>query len=122
MRPIFSSLLVIASCALSVSGGPASFPITWPTFPKGTPSTTYPDGPFLGNGNIGVTIGGSPGSVTLYVTVNGFWGVSYNYNSSMPPLTASGDFEEPQQQQQQQQLPSLQPVGQALRSQGLFEA
>ena len=68
----------------AVSAGPP--PALYTTFPQGTPSETWPDGPFLGNGVTGVVIGGAPGTVTLYFALSGFWSTGYGPNSSMPPL------------------------------------
>ena len=56
-------------------------PVHYSTFPPGTPSKTWADGPFLGNGVTGV------GSVVLYFfALSGFWSSGYGTNSSMPPL------------------------------------
>lgn len=75
--------LLGTSQALRVS----DFPCKYYTFPQSTPNTGWPDGPILGNGNIGLSVGGASNLITLYLTVNGFWGVGYGTNSSMPPLT-----------------------------------
>jgi hypothetical protein len=62
------------------------FPSVWTTSPKQTPSQAFPDGPFIGDGNIEAVVGGSEaeGSATLYITSNGFWGVGYGSNSTWP--------------------------------------
>ena len=79
MRGLVASLLLAASSA-------APPPARFSTFPPGTPSTTFPDGPFLGNGATGVVVGGAPGTITLYFALSGFWSSGYGHNSSMPPL------------------------------------
>lgn len=68
------------------AGTPSDWPSTWTTFPHSTPSNSWPDGPFVGNGNEGFAIGGAPGSINLYGTVHGFWSNSLGKNSTMPPL------------------------------------
>ena len=72
-------------------GSPADWPCKWATFPKETPSVTWPDGPVVGNGNMGLAVGGAPGVATLYGTVHGFWSNSFGENSTMPPLGGGAD-------------------------------
>ena len=81
-----AALLLLAAAA---SSQPSAHPCTWATFPAGTPSHTWPDGPHLGDGNQGLVIGGAPGEVTIYGTVHGFWGASFGANASMPPLVGA---------------------------------
>jgi len=82
--------LVALSASARASGSPADWPCAWSTFPKNTPSATWPDGPIVGNGNEGWAIGGAAGEMTLYGTVHGFWSNSLGKNSTMPPLAAPG--------------------------------
>lgn len=87
-------LLLLTLPLTAVLSSPASWPCTWSAPPHDTPSSTWPDGPHVGDGNQGLVIGGAPGEVTIYGTVHGFWGVSYGSNASMPPLSqhrTSGD-------------------------------
>ena len=70
---LFASVLAVV---VSADGGPAKWPRTWTTPPRGTPSDAYPGGPVLGNGNIGVSIGGAPGLVQLYFSTHGFYSVA----------------------------------------------
>ena len=83
-------VLAAALCArfAVASGGPAAWPRSWSTFPTATPSVTWPDGPIVGNGNMGLAVGGAPGSVHIFGTVHGFWSNSFGENSTMPPLAA----------------------------------
>lgn len=81
-----ASLLLLAPSVWS-GGSPGDFPCVWTEPPKDTPSVTWPDGPVMGDGNLGVSVGGAPGSITLYITTNGYWGAGNNTNSSVAPLT-----------------------------------
>ena len=87
----FIGALLVASLLVSASASPADWPCTWSSFPRGTPSSTWPDGPYVGNGNAGLVIGGAAGELNLYGTVHGFWSNSAGKNSSMPPLTTQLD-------------------------------
>jgi hypothetical protein len=95
MRRIASVALLPALAVLSAArpagarGSPADWPCSWTTFPRETPSTTWPDGPIVGNGNLGLAVGGAPGVATIYGTVHGFWSSSFGENSTMPPLDAA---------------------------------
>ena len=80
------ALLLLSAAAAAAALSPSDFPCEWASYPRGTPSSTWPDGPFVGDGNQGLVIGGAPGEVTIYGTVHGFWGVTYGANASMPPL------------------------------------
>ena len=89
-----TALAGCGGCVLA-GGSPSLFPCLWDAAPTSTPSITWPDGPIMGNGNMGVAVGGGHGTATLYVAVNGFWGAANGTNSSMPPLeagSASGAF------------------------------
>lgn len=81
---------LLALFAASVAAGPP--PAIWSSWPRGTPSNTWADGPFLGDGNQGVVIGGADGIVTLYIAVHGLWSVALGGNSTMPPLEAGEGF------------------------------
>lgn len=85
-----AAYLCVAASAEAGSTGPASWPATWSTWPHATPSAGWPDGPYLGDGNTGLAIGGADGALTIYGTVHGFWSASYGSNSSMPPLRRGG--------------------------------
>src|SRR5258705_9731637 len=41
--------------------------------PKAVPTTKTPDGALAGNGDIGLTLGGSPDQLTFYIGKNDFW-------------------------------------------------
>jgi alpha-L-fucosidase 2 len=43
------------------------------TAPQKVPTSKTPDGPLAGNGDIGLTLGGSPDKLTLYLGKNDFW-------------------------------------------------
>ena len=79
--------VALALVVSSVLGGPP--PVYYKSHPLGTPSPSWPDGPFLGNGFTGAVIGGAPGSITLYFGLSGFWSTGFGKNSSMPPLSSS---------------------------------
>lgn len=81
-RVLFTAALLGAAPVFS-SGPP---PALYESPPRGTPSSSWPDGPFLGNGVTGAVIGGAPGSITLYFALSGFWSTGYGSNSSMPPM------------------------------------
>jgi len=83
-----------AAVSAGGGGGPASWPASWSTWPRATPSSGWPDGPIVGDGNTGLSVGGTDGSLTIYGTVHGFWSASYGSNSSMPPLRNGLDFPE----------------------------
>jgi hypothetical protein len=92
--PPSRALVAAALLGLASARGSASdWPCTWATFPANTPSQSWPDGPIVGNGNMGIAVGGAPGLVSLFGTVNGFWGVSLGQNSTMPPLSRGGGGE-----------------------------
>ena len=42
-------------------------------FPKNTPSKGVQDGPLVGNGDVGVVIGGKDETVQIYISKNDFW-------------------------------------------------
>jgi len=84
--PLLLLLLALAPRGAFASGGPATWPCTWTSFPRGTPSPAWPDGPIVGNGNMGLAVGGAPGEIAIYGTVHGFWSNSVGANSTMPPL------------------------------------
>lgn len=79
-------LAAASALAAAAAGSPADWPARWTTFPRATPSQGWPDGPIVGNGNQGVSVGGAPGALTLYGTIHGFWSNSLGSNSTMPPL------------------------------------
>lgn len=86
-------LLSLALLRVSVSASrPESWPCEWHTWPKGTPTQSFPDGPIVGNGNIGVTIGGGDGEITIYMTTHGFYAVNNGTISPFPPLTKHVDI------------------------------
>ena len=61
-----------AMCAWQiVSGIHAEFN----TPPQHVPTNVMPDGPLLGNGNLGVVIGGPPDKLRFYIDRNDFWSV-----------------------------------------------
>src|SRR5690349_3863353 len=43
------------------------------TAPKKVPTSKTPDGPLAGNGDIGLTLGGSPDKLLFYLGKNDFW-------------------------------------------------
>jgi hypothetical protein len=69
------------------AGTASDWPCTWSTLPKATPSQAFPDGPFGGNGDITYVAGGNAGTLVLYLTTGGFWGVGNGTNSTYPPLS-----------------------------------
>lgn len=80
-------LAASAAAALAAAGGsPEAWPMRFTTWPAATPNQGWPDGPFLGNGNIGLSIGGGDGFLTVYATVHGFWSTGQGHNASFPPL------------------------------------
>lgn len=79
-------LLLVALVPAPARSSAADWPCEWTSFPRATPSANWPDGPIVGNGNMGFAVGGAPGSMALYGTVHGFWSASLGSNSTMPPL------------------------------------
>jgi hypothetical protein len=62
--------------AISKVGLYLAHPTNDPLFntpPKNVPTPKTPDGPLAGNGDIGVTPGGAPDSLTFYLGKNDFW-------------------------------------------------
>ena len=72
---LFFPLLWLCSCSLQnhdmadVSQYKAIF--TEP--PKNVPTVRTPDGPLVGNGDIGITMGGTPDKLSFYIGKNDFW-------------------------------------------------
>jgi len=56
------------------------------TPPKRIPSDTAVDAPLLGNGDIGVAIGGPPESQTFWLAKNDFWRLQNRYGGAMPQV------------------------------------
>ena len=48
---------------------------TWHSVPRGVPSRSMPDGPLLGNGDLGAVLGGRPEQLTFYIGKSDFFGV-----------------------------------------------
>ena len=69
-----------------VAAAASDWPCVWTSWPRSTPSSTWPDGPFVGNGNEGLVVGGGVGLITIYGSVHGFWSNALGKNSTMPPL------------------------------------
>jgi hypothetical protein len=99
--PLLCVAILLASAVAAPGYGP-HWPATYTTWPRGTPSQTFPDGPVLGNAYIAATVGGHdgstssspsspplPGLVNVYLLTNGFWSVGNGTNSTFPPLDAA---------------------------------
>ncbi len=54
--------------------------------PQKTPSEVSVDGPLLGNGDMGVCLGGPPQEQTYYLSKNDFWRLKSQYGEAMPKL------------------------------------
>ena len=52
--------------------------------PNHTPHTAAVDGPLLGNGDMGVAIGGRPRQLTFWLSKNDFWRLKSRYGASGP--------------------------------------
>ena len=52
--------------------------------PKRTPSDAVPDGPLLGNGDLGVVLGGTPESLVFHISKNDFWRAVAHYSDGSP--------------------------------------
>ena len=82
------TLSVIGSAAQEAApGGPAivarqTFVMTQP--PKHVPSGTVIDGPILGNGDVGIAVGGPPEKQRFYIGKNDFW------SRQASPMTVGG--------------------------------
>lgn len=89
MRTLGAAAIAVALLLLAApaaAAGPGDWPAIFTSWPKNTPNQGWPDGPFLGNGNIGLSVGGSDGEMTIYLTVHGFWSSGSGSNSTYPPL------------------------------------
>jgi len=81
--------------------------------PRDTPSGEMPGGPIIGNGDIGIVLGGPPESLTYYIGKSDFWGIergaitavgklslsipalsgaSYHVEENIGPATVTGKF------------------------------
>ena len=70
--------LLLVCMLMSVASGGEPRPISRHTAvftrpPRGTPNSKVVDGPLLGNGDVGVTLGGAPDRQTLFISKNDFW-------------------------------------------------
>lgn len=54
------------------------------TPPKRTPANQSVDGPLLGNGDMGVAIGGTPDNLSLYLHKNDMWRLQHGYGNASP--------------------------------------
>lgn len=52
--------------------------------PKRVPTDTVVDGPLMGNGDLGVTLGGPPEALTFYLSKNDFWRATSRYPQGSP--------------------------------------
>lgn len=50
-------------------------------YPEKTPTTGEPDGPLFGNGDLGVTAGGTGDALTFWLSKNDFWYASYSHDA-----------------------------------------
>ena len=79
MQSLFCALafqLSAAAVAAAAATGPACSSIAakysghWSAPPKSVPTQKLVDGPILGNGDLGVVLGGPPGQLTFYIGLN----------------------------------------------------
>jgi hypothetical protein len=68
--------VALATLVTAAESGPSKWPRVWSSPPVGTPSKTWPGGPILGNGNIGISVGGAIGLAQLYFSTHGFYSVA----------------------------------------------
>ena len=75
-------VLTVALAAAAPSTAPAAAPVhsyvsTWSAPPTAIEAGHFPDAPILGNGDLGVSIGGDPaaGELSLYLGLNQLWGL-----------------------------------------------
>eukprot|EP00118_Oscarella_pearsei_P004347 m.18432 g.18432 ORF g.18432 m.18432 type:complete len:780 (+) comp27660_c0_seq1:15-2354(+) len=67
------------------SGGSVDHIGVWDSPPGGVPSGKVVGGPILGNGDLGVALGGSESSLQFYVSLNQFWAIEkYTYPKREP--------------------------------------
>lgn len=64
---VITLLLALASAARHVG--------VWDSPPTGVPSTKVAEGPLLGNGDMGVVLGGSRASLDFFIGLNQFWAI-----------------------------------------------
>ncbi len=85
---LFANLFVISSAAQQTDSASAAivarqtFVMTKP--PVHVPSGTVVDGPILGNGDVGVALGGPPEQQRFYIGKNDFW------SQQASPMTVGG--------------------------------
>ena len=63
--------------------------------PRGTPSRFSVDGPLLGNGDMGVAIGGPPEAQRFWISKNDFWRIRSVYKQGGPRVFGSLDVSAP---------------------------
>lgn len=87
MKILVAAILAAAVAAQGPADRSSLWPCVWHSFPTQTPSSSYPDGPLIGNGNLGVSIGGTVGQVELLMTTHGFYIFGNGTNSPFPAMT-----------------------------------
>ena len=70
---------ILGVALLSTIGVKAQFAIddykaVFTSSPQHVPTTKTPDAPLAGNGDIGITMGGTPDKLCFYIGKNDFWG------------------------------------------------
>ena len=53
----------------------AQYQGSWASPPDRVPTQKLVDGPILGNGDLGIVLGGPPEKLTFYIGLNSFWAV-----------------------------------------------
>lgn len=82
---LLASFISFAACLKSQSSSPVAGQTMVMTLPpQHVPSGTIVDGPLMGNGDLGVVIGGSPEHQKFYIGKNDFW------SQQMSPMTVGG--------------------------------
>ena len=102
-----SFLLVASACASSVRGSEDSsapdnarnivsrYEGVWTTPPRRTPSNGNTDAPLLGNGDIGVLVGGAPEKQQFWISKCDFWRPQPYFPWFTPALVGAIDLEIP---------------------------
>ena len=73
---LFFALVYLCSCNPSQSNDVADlsqYKAVFTAPPKNVPTVRTPDGPLAGNGDIGITMGGTPDKLCFYIGKNDFW-------------------------------------------------
>jgi len=91
---IFAGLIFLTSCSMTgkqagvmnreIIEKVADFEAVWTAVPERIPSGYSVDAPLMGNGDMGVCIGGPPKSLRFYLAKNDFWKLKSKFGQCGP--------------------------------------